>query len=144
MSCRVSVGVATKTGIYETMFGKSKFRPSFINHKHVTKYTRTPTSWCDLTKRYDVQTEQGEMPRRLIRIRCQYSSLDRFEDVFDTALHLMHRRSSPVISTSAHLVVTSGLWRKLYDFPLQHFTTSQCIMASLSPRLSISQPRISN
>ena len=35
----------------------------------------------------------GEMPRRLIRKRCRYSSLDQFEDAFDTALDLNAKKT---------------------------------------------------
>ena len=30
---------------------------------------------------------RGEMPRRLIRKLCRYSSLEKFEDTFDAAVH---------------------------------------------------------
>ena len=33
----------------------------------------------------------GETPRRLILQRCRYSSVDKFEDTFDTALDLMQK-----------------------------------------------------
>ena len=36
----------------------------------------------------------GETPRRLIRKRYQYSSLDKFEDAFDTVLDLMQTKPS--------------------------------------------------
>ena len=35
---------------------------------------------------------QGETPPCLIRKRCQYSSLEKFEVAFDTALHYMKKR----------------------------------------------------
>ena len=35
--------------------------------------------------------EPGETPRRLIRKRCRYSSLGKFEDIFDTALYLLQK-----------------------------------------------------
>ena len=36
----------------------------------------------------------GETPHRLIRKRCQYSSLEKFEDAFGTPLDLMQTKSS--------------------------------------------------
>ena len=34
----------------------------------------------------------GETPSRLIQKRCWYSSLEKFEDAFDTALDLMQTK----------------------------------------------------
>ena len=36
----------------------------------------------------------GETPPNLIRKRCLYFSLEKFEDAFDTALHLMGKKPS--------------------------------------------------
>ena len=36
----------------------------------------------------------GETPRRLIRKRCRYSSLEKFEDAFDTELDLVQTKPS--------------------------------------------------
>ena len=33
----------------------------------------------------------GETPHRLIRKRCRYSSIENYEDVFDTALDLIQK-----------------------------------------------------
>ena len=39
----------------------------------------------------------GEMPHRLIRKRCRYSSREKFEDAFDTALDLMQTKPSGAV-----------------------------------------------
>ena len=36
----------------------------------------------------------GETPRRLIQKRCRYSSLEKFQDTFDTALDLVQAKPS--------------------------------------------------
>ena len=38
----------------------------------------------------------GETPRRFNLERCRYSSLEKFEDEFDTALHLIETKPSAV------------------------------------------------
>ena len=45
------------------------------------------------------------MPRRLIRKRYRYSSVDKYEDVFDTALELMQRLVPGTTLNSLHRVI---------------------------------------
>ena len=62
----------------------SKFR-SLLNQQHsVTDFQQETHHKLGVVK----------TPRRLIRKRCRYSSLEKFEDAFDITLHFMQKYSS--------------------------------------------------
>ena len=53
----------------------------------------------------------GETSRRIIRQLCQYSSREKYEDVFDAAVHLSFALSRTNTSSTFVLLVDGVLWK---------------------------------
>ena len=73
----------TKMSIVHTTLGKFRYTSETNNLQGCTRFEQEAHHKVGL----------GETPRHFILKRCQYSSLEKFEDAFDTALYLMQTKS---------------------------------------------------
>ena len=82
--------------------------------------------YCTLQQEAHHTVGLGETPYHLIRKRCRYSSLEKFQDVFDTALDLMRTEPSDA--------AFSAVYRTSINADRKQLVTS--FMAGLLGRLS--------